>query len=157
MVELDVKIVELPPMRVASVRAFGASPEMEAFEKMLNWARVHNLLTASEKPQFYGFNNPSPSAGSPNYGYEVWMTVGAEAQAEREISIKQFPGGLYAVSRVSGSPGVVLPSAWQQLAAWVEQSAYHPARHQWLEGHVNLLDEPAEEAMVFDLFLPVRK
>ena len=46
-----------------------------------------------EKARFFGFNNPNPSPGSPNYGYEQWLTVGPEVQAEGGIVIKEIPPG----------------------------------------------------------------
>ncbi len=159
--DLEVKIVELPPMRVASARGFGPSPEPLAFEKMLAWARAHNLLDGPEKPRFFGFNNPSPSTGSPNYGYEVWMTVGPHAEGEQGgdgISIKEVSAGLYAVRRAAGSPFEIFPRAWQELVTWVEQSPYEmDCQHECLEEQLNVLENPQENEMAFDLYLPVKK
>jgi hypothetical protein len=38
MSELEIRIVELEPMRVASVYGFGESPELQAWEKLIAWA-----------------------------------------------------------------------------------------------------------------------
>lgn len=105
-IKLDVRIVQLEPLRVASALGFGPSPEAIAWEKILGWARQNGLLPEGDATQpetsgvrFFGFNNPSPSPGSPNYGYEQWMTVGPDVVGSGEIPIKEFPGGLYAVTR----------------------------------------------------------
>ncbi|NIQ80558.1 MAG: hypothetical protein GTN93_21190, partial [Anaerolineae bacterium] len=45
MTELDVRIVELEPMRVASAYGFGPSPEGVAWDKMQAWAREEDLLS----------------------------------------------------------------------------------------------------------------
>ena len=73
--KLDVRIVQLEPLRVASALGFGPSPEAIAWEKILGWARQNGLpdaastgATGKPAPRFFGFNNPSPSPGSPNYG-----------------------------------------------------------------------------------------
>ncbi len=150
----DVRIVELPALRVAWVIGFGESPEMQALEKMNTWLKEHNLPTSQIR--LFGFDNPSPSAGSPNYGYEVWATVEPEIEPGSGVGIKTFEGGLYAVARYSGKPEL-LPHAWAQLMAWVEASSYAPGRHQWLEEH---LYQPAAlqgdvDKMVFDLYLPI--
>ncbi len=42
--ELDVGIVRLEPMRVASFRGFGTSPEHEAARKLIAWAKPRGLL-----------------------------------------------------------------------------------------------------------------
>jgi DNA gyrase inhibitor GyrI len=98
MSELDVRIVKLEPMRVASAFGFGEQPEYEAWEKILTWAKSVGI-TDFEGYRFFGFNNPSPSPGNPNYGYEQWMTVDADVQPGEGIDIKEFAGGLYAVTR----------------------------------------------------------
>ena len=68
-----VQIVTLEPMRVASAWAFGPNPEEMAWQKLVAWAESHDLLSTGHR--VFGFNNPNPSVGSPNYGYEYWLTV----------------------------------------------------------------------------------
>lgn len=152
---LEVRIVNLPPMRVACINGFGDSPEGMAFEKMKAWAAAHNLL---ETPyRLFGYNNPDPSAGSPNYGYDVWITVDGAVQADGEARIIDFAGGLYAVTQVKvDNPGADIPAAWQQLVKWMEASKYHHARHQWLEEHLGPLGEMGgEQPFTLDLYLPI--
>lgn len=152
---LEVRIVNLPPMRVACINGFGDSPEGMAFEKMKAWAAAHKLL---ERPyRILGYNNPDPSPGSPNYGYDVWITVDGAVQADGEARIIDFAGGLYAVTRVEvNNPGADIPAAWQQLVKWMEASKYHHARHQWLEEHIGLLGEVGgEQPFTLDLYLPI--
>lgn len=152
---LDVRIINLLPMRVACINGFGDSPESMAFEKMKVWAAEHNLL---EKPyRLFGYNNPDPSAGSPNYGYDVWITVDGAVQADGEARIIDFAGGLYAVTRVEvDNPADVIPAAWQKLVKWMEASKYHHARHQWLEEHIGPLNEMGgDQPFTLDLYLPI--
>jgi DNA gyrase inhibitor GyrI len=66
MSDMNVRIVNLPPMRVVSINGFGEGPEGIAFDKMKAWAQAHNLL--EEPHRLFGYNNPNPSPGSPNYG-----------------------------------------------------------------------------------------
>jgi len=147
--EVEVRIIQLEPLRVASALGFGQEPEHQAWQKLLAFAKEKDLM--NHKPRFFGFNNPSPSAGSPNYGYEQWVTVGPEVAAKDEITVKTFPGGLYAVLRC---PGIPDPDIWRKLVVWREHSAYKPANHQWLEELLSPPEAP-EEQMVFDLYLPI--
>jgi DNA gyrase inhibitor GyrI len=153
---LNVRIVELEPVRVASFHAYGQEPEIAAWGQLVAWARPKGLLDDPEGHQVYGFNNPSPSPGSPNYGYEFWITVGPEVEAEEPVEIKQFPGGLYAVARcqVGGKPYETIPSGWKQLVLWREDSAYKPGGHQWLEEHIRLDRYPQGE-WDLNLYLPI--
>lgn len=156
MSEITVRIVTLPPMRVASINGYCEEPEHEAFEKMSAWAKAHNLL---DKPcHIFGFDNPAQSPGSPNRGYDVWITVDESIQADGEASIINFPGGLYAVTRVDVKhPWEDIPSTWEKLVKWMEKSQYTHGSHQWLEEHIGpLLDLGGDQPFTLDLHLPIR-
>ena len=61
--DLDVKIVELEPMRVASFRAISKTPEHDAMKLLAQWAQGKGYLNDLEKHPIFGFNNPNPSTG----------------------------------------------------------------------------------------------
>jgi DNA gyrase inhibitor GyrI len=152
---LDVRIVELAPMRVASFWGFGESPEQEAFDKLLSWARPRGLLEDLELHRLFGFNNPDPSAGSPNYGYEVWIVVDNEMPPDDEAEIKHFEGGLYAVTRCEVPKGQfdVIGATWKKLVTWREDSKYKWSSHQWMEE--SLPEERPDLEFVLDLYMPI--
>jgi DNA gyrase inhibitor GyrI len=155
MEQLDVRILTLPPMRVACINAFGESPEGQAFDKMKAWAKAHDLLG---KPyRLFGYNNPDPTPGSPNYGYDVWLTVEVSIMGDGEAHIVEFPGGLYAVTRCEvKSPWEDIPGTWQKLVRWMQGSQYHQGRHQWLEEQLGSLEEAgADQPFTLDLYLPI--
>lgn len=164
---LEVKIMRLEPMRIASTLGFGTTPEILAWNKIIAYAKLHNYLDDLKFHRFFGFNNPSPSPGSPNYGYEQWITVGPEAQAENDVSILDFEGGTYAVVRCEGLENI--GKAWQNLVAWQEDSQYlkPPNYYQGLEEVLNpevfitpegLFNdsEDSYRQVLFDLYLPVK-
>ena len=98
MEELEVQIVKLEPMRVASFYGFGAGPENEARDKLVAWAEPKGMLENPDEHRIFGFDNPIPSHGSPNYGYEFWITVDPDVEPEGDIRIVDFFGGLYAIA-----------------------------------------------------------
>ena len=160
----EVRIVKLEKMRVASVLGFGSSPELEAWDKLLNWAGEKGLLGDLGKVRFFGFNNPDPSNGSPNYGYEQWMTVPSEIEGDKGVKVKEFPGGLYAVASCVGA-GNIFP-AWQKLVVWCEESIYEFGEGQALEELLNpeifiqtdgtfKSPESFADALRFELYLSV--
>ena len=156
MSELEVRIIKLEPMRVASLHGFGEQPETAAWEKLQAWAGPQGLLDDPERHRIFGFNNPNPSAGSPNYGYELWIEVGPDVGPEGEVEITNFSGGLYAVTRCkvpAGQPDTHIPVTWQRLVTWREESSYKRASHQWLEQSIPG-DLPGIE-FVLDLYLPI--
>jgi DNA gyrase inhibitor GyrI len=155
MSKLEVRIVNLEPMRVASAWGFGQSPENEAWEKLLAWARPRGLLDDLEKHRLFGFNNPNPSPGSPNYGYETWVVVDPDTEPDGDVRIQGFDGGLYAVTRCVVPKGQfdVIGATWKKLVTWREDSKYKCGTHQWLEESLPM-DLPDTE-FVLDLYLPI--
>jgi effector-binding domain-containing protein len=151
MADLEVRIVQMEPMRVASALGFGQSPELLAWEKILAFAQAAGI--DREQARFFGFNNPNPSPGSPNYGYEQWITVGPDVEAAGEVSIKEIPARRYAVTRCDSLEHI--GQVWQQLVTWFEDSPYQKPPH-WCECLEELLtppEVPFED--VFDLYLPL--
>jgi DNA gyrase inhibitor GyrI len=155
MSDLDVRIVKLEKMRVASFLGFGPSPEEEAWNKLNTWVKPRGYQENPEQHPIFGFNNPDPSPGSPNYGYELWIVVGPEVESEGDMSTKEFAGGLYAVTRCDVPKGDFeeIGRKWKQLATWREDSRYKAAHHQWLEKSVEFDASVLEFAL--DLYIPI--
>lgn len=166
--ELQVEIVRLAPLRVVTFYGFGVEPEAEAMAKLLAWAAPRGLLDGGAEHRIFGFNNPSPSAGSPQYGYEFWLelhdqdlaslpgpgsmgTVGGAAPANtaEEVTWQTFDGGLFAVARCRGVTAV--PDTWRALVTYLEESRYAMTYGQCLEQHIGGLDGDIE-ALDFALY-----
>lgn len=153
MSELDVRIEKLEPMRVASAYGFGPQPEGIAHEKMAAFLKSKNMLDGyGTIYPHYGFNNPNPSTGSPNYGYEVWVKVPEDIEPEGDVRILQFDGGMYAVTRFENVENI--GRVWGELVHWRENSPYKHAHHQWLEHLLNPLETDFRK-FVFELYLPI--
>jgi len=151
----NVQIIKLEPMRFASFYGFGKEPETIAWNKLEAWAKPREMWQKFEKHPVFGFNNPDPSPVSPNYGYELWIRVGPEVEADENMRITEFYGGLYAVMRCPVPKGdyEVIGKNWKKLVAWRENSRYHHGAHQWMEKSVEN-DDPEIE-FILDLYLPI--
>ena len=154
MPELKVEIVELPPMRVASALGFGAEPEAQAFALIDKFASKAGVELDFSTLRLYGFDNPSPSPGSSNYGYEVWLPIDESVEAIDPIRIKQFEGGTFASTRFTGLSNI--GRVWKELVAWVEDSSYTfgPNSCKCLEKNDTPLEQDPEK-WTFDLYLSV--
>ena len=156
MENLDIRFISLPAMRVVSFYAFSSNPETQSWEKTVTWAKAHNCWQEAPTIRVFGFNNPDPTAGSPNYGYEYWLSVGDDVQSDNNTTIKEFSGGMYAVLRcvVSSSPWEIIPASWGQLVKWLESSHYKLGNHQCLEEHLTRFDSN-DQGFILDLYLPI--
>lgn len=163
--DLFVQVVELEPMRVASVRAFSATPEIDAWEKIRVWAEPQGLLADLDNHPVFGFNNPNPSPGQKEYGYEFWMRMGTLFKGEGEIVAKDADGGLFAVtscklgeeleSEYTKEHGFLEP--WKKLVEWVILSEKYEIdeSRQCLEKTRNP-GAPVTE-VVLDLYQPIKE
>jgi DNA gyrase inhibitor GyrI len=156
MSNLDVRTVTLEPIRVASFHGFGKEPEHEAWQKLVAWAEPKGYLADEETHPIFGFDNPHASPGSPNHGYEFWIAVGPEVESNGDVTVKEFAGGLYAVTHceVKNAPYETIPTMWQKLVAWREDSPYKMGNHQWLEKHISIGDI-LNDQFDLDLYMPI--
>ena len=152
MSEIKIQIKNLKPMRMISAYGFGSEPEGIAWNKLKAFAVEKGLYEDGDPPSTYGFNNPNPSHGSPNYGYEIWLPVDSSIEPEGDLRIIDFPGGLYAVTNFKSLENI--GQVWGELVKWREASKYRPGHHQWLEELLTSPDNPPED-FVFNLYLPI--
>jgi AraC family transcriptional regulator len=152
--KMDVKIVKLEPMKVASFHALGESPEQAAWDKLIAWARPLGILHNPEN-RLFGFNNPNPSPGKKEYGYEAWIRVADDFEDEN-VTIKDFPGGDYAVARVEVPKGKfeVITERWMELVRWQKKSGCSCADNICLEESIRTDRKDLE--FILDLYHPIK-
>ncbi len=155
---LDVRIVRLGPMRVASVRAVSEAPERDAWGKLRTWAEPRDLLDDDDRHPIFGFNNPNPTRGRADYGYELWIKVEPDLEPSAEVQTMDFAGGLYAVTecKLNGDPKGSVPEVWKALWEWTKSSEYS-----WRQDTHELervINPRADEAdIVLELYLPIEQ
>ena len=153
----NVRIIKLEPFRAASFYGFGSEPEMQALDKLQAWARPRGYLDDPAHHRVFGFNNPNPSHGSPNYGYEFWITVEKETEPQGDMRVVEYGGGLYAVLHLVdpfAAPYERIPAGWEALVRWLEDSPYQQGGHQWLEEHL-MSEQTTVGQWDMDLYLPI--
>jgi DNA gyrase inhibitor GyrI len=149
--DLDVRIETLKPMHVAWVRAFGRNPEEQAWQILIGWAKPEGLLDYPLAHPVFGFNNPPPSRELAEYGYELWIGVDPKTDPPHGIRLKDFPGGLYAVT---SCPLADVSQRWKALLRWVHTSQYAWRREAHELERVRNPLAPVHE-LVLDLCLPI--
>lgn len=160
---LEVQIIKLEPMRVVRFHAISETPENDALEKLREWSGPRGLLDDLEKHPVFGFNNPDPSPQSKEYGYEFWIRVSQNFEAEDGVEVKDYEGGLYAIASCKLHEEVSSEffqkegflESWKKLHDWVEESPYKSGSHQYLEKAHD--PSAAEEDLVLDLYHPIEE
>lgn len=160
--EEDIRIVTLPPMRVASVVVISETPENQAWAKMRAWAEEKGLLGDLEKHPVFGFNEPPPQPGKREYGYMFWIRVGDDIESDEVVEVKEVEGGVYAVttcvlkeeleSEFFKERGVL--ESWWRLEQWAKEHGYKYRGHPGLE---KPHDPDAGADLVMDFYYPITK
>ena len=153
--DIDVRVVQLPPMRVVAVRAVSAQPERDAWARLKPWAEARGWLRDPTAHPVYGFNNPAPLPGWTAYGYELWIGAAPDTAPEENFEVKDFAGGCYAVThcKLLGDPHGRVQDVWRALWESVQNGRYRWRYDQELERPVDPCARP--EDMVLELYLPV--
>ena len=117
--KLNVRILHLPPMTVASYHHIGADPEEVVGDRMSRFVQESKLYEAKPDARMFGFNHPNPGIlEDGTHGYEDWVTIPEDFPLPEDFTRKQFPGGLYAALTIR------FPEFqyWWELNKWVEAS-----------------------------------
>ena len=102
------KITRLEPCRAASFHVSNSfKPEQEAAAMFQAWAKAHGLIDKYRFLSVLEFNNPWGPDDKPR-GYEIWcFLTGLDDVNLSDVIVKDFPGGLYAVTTVAGLDKII--------------------------------------------------
>ncbi len=140
----NVRIVCLPPMHVASIRAYGKEPEDMAMRMLIEFVRESELLKHKADAKIYGFNNPSVPDSEGKYGYEFWITIPNDFEVKSPLEKKSFGGGIYGAHCIKMGNF----NEWQQLEKWANNNDEYELDNGrepngmcgWLEEHMNVYE-----------------
>jgi len=155
----NVRILSLPAMTVATYCAVSTTPEADC-SKIFDKFVLENNLHKRDGFRSFGFNNPDPSADSPVYGYETWVTVPQDFDVPAPLVKKQFDGGTFAsISAQMNEIG----ERWDALFYWSTQNAKYEGDFslQWLEElcmdyETFISPQVPDSEKQMDLLLPIK-
>lgn len=161
--KMDVRIIYLPPSKIAAYRYIGDSPEDVAKKVIYTFIRESNLPEIKPDFRLYGFNNPSPQEGQKEYGYEFWVTIPEDMEVKTPIEIKQFDGGLYAAHCINFGDFDewetfvnLMMNNQEYEVQWREPEGMGGCLEEELNIYTNIL-KGAEKAEQLDLLIPIKK
>jgi DNA gyrase inhibitor GyrI len=150
MTNFSVQMERLEPFQVAAVAITSPSPEADSLNRMLSWARPQGLLDGSFR--IFGYDNCRPD---PDHTYTLWLSLDHAVAPSEGMTVKAFPGGLYAVTEIQGVEQI--SSTWKQLAQWCSQNGYQLGDQPCLEEHLNTLGDCAPQEMQFKLYHSIKE
>jgi hypothetical protein len=147
----QVRLVIAGPFEAAVFRAFGESPEGEAFGKLETWATPRSLLEDATGYMLFGQNDPPPESEGGDYGYRYMLTVDDGVGPGSDVETETISRSVYAVTRATLK---TIGRRWNELYAWCEDNGHLVGGH-GLEEHLVLPSGDSVEFLTFDLWLPV--
>lgn len=154
---MDIKIVSLPPARVAYMRHIGPyGPSIGRFwqERFLPWRLAQGL----EHSPCYGVGHDDPDiTPAAKCRYDACVAVPDDFVAKSPVSIANLPGGRYAVAKIRGD-GPAVGAAWRTLLReWLPSSGMQPDGRPFFEYYpVDAYYDPETGVMDCQICLPVR-
>lgn len=154
---MEVKLVTLPPIKVAYMRHIGAyGPSLGVFwrETFLPWLAANDL----EGVPCYGIGHDDPSITPlDKCRYDACVEVPENFAAGSKVNVTTLPGGRYAVTRFEGT-GATIGDAWVKLFRdWLPASGLDCDSRPCFEYYPKDASfDPATGVFDCDLCIPVR-
>ena len=163
----NVRIVCLPPINVASIRAYGKEPEDMAMRMLIEFVEESELLKYKADAKVYGFNNPGEPDSEGKYGYEYWITIPKDFEVPVPLEKKSFAGGMYGAHCIKFGNF----NEWQQLERWANNNDEYVLDYNreprgmcgYLEEHMNVyeyfttVDSKEKKFEQIDLLIPLKR
>jgi hypothetical protein len=92
---LFIWIQELPALRVMAFHALGDDAKEDAFQHMKDWLLQHQL-PGDYLPRIFGYDKKHPRTGTPDFGYEVLVSLPEEGEFTPEIGLRVVEADAYA-------------------------------------------------------------
>jgi DNA gyrase inhibitor GyrI len=161
-----IKITRLEPGKVVSFHVKDSlQPEKEVFERFHEWAEANGLPETHRYLPVLGFNNPWGPEGK-RRGYEILCFLEGLGDVDLSgVTVKDFPGGLFAVTTIPGLD--VIAEYGRQLRRAIDS---HPRyAMDYPEHHRCEVDPSPELEMVYtpkaqrpddfvlDYFIPIKE
>jgi len=163
-VKIEVRLESLESTPAAYVHAGGDNPEEDASAAISAWGIPRGLYDRGSSSRLFG-RNTYPTDKPEPHGYEFFLTLDRPAGEDPGIGIeiREIPGGLYAVLRITGLENI--GKAWTQLFEWVEASEHQHVGWRredkgWVGGfeeHLNFSEALPPSEWVFDLWVRLKE
>ena len=130
---MDVKLIELKKMKIASFQCEGPGAEAKVHKKLISWAMKNDLLKEEKKYHLYGFDNPMMTKEKPN-GYELWLPIDRDIKESDGIKIKNFEGGIFLAREMTLKNFFTPDLGWKLLhpnLPWMKENKYEIDWDKW--------------------------
>ena len=159
---MEIRLERLKTLRAAYTHSSSNTPEEDAKEKIIDWAKSKGLMEKKIAARLFG-RNTYPTDKPEPHGYEFYLTVDDDIEIGEGLEMKEIHEGLYAGLRFTNL--LKIRETWERLWRWFEDSKYKPvewkkSEHGWVDGfeeHVNWQEEKPQTEWIFNLWIQIKE
>jgi AraC family transcriptional regulator len=155
---MEAKITDIEPMRVAFVRHIGPYAEVgKAWEQLCQWAGPRGLLGPQMK--MLAMSHDDPEVTPPEkLRYDACIVVGSDVKPDGNVGVHQIPGGRYATTTHCGAYTRLSETYSALLGQWMPANDLEPALGQpALEFYLNDPQQTPEDELRTAICVPLRQ
>jgi AraC family transcriptional regulator len=155
---MEVRIEKLEPMTLAFIRHVGPYDDggvERTWEKLRAWAGARGLLGPRTWKVGISHDNPHVTPAD-KLRYDACVTVDPGFRPEGEVGVQTLPGGEYAVVTHEGQFERMHETYAFLYGEWLPKSGREAADSPGFTVHHNSPRDTPPEALVTDIYLPLR-
>ncbi|HEY3296761.1 MAG TPA: AraC family transcriptional regulator [bacterium] len=156
--EMDVNVRNVPPMKVVFVRVNGPYTQSagQAWGKLCSWAGRKGLMRS--QPVLIGISHDDPEITPPDkVRYDACLVVQQEVEPEGDFGVQELGGGDYAITMHKG-PYERLGETYSYLCGqWAPQNGYRLRSLPPFEIYKKDPSVAKPEDLLTEIYLPVEK
>lgn len=158
----DVKLERIKVLNAICAYALSDSPEEDAKEKIMTYAKSKGLTEKTNLSRLFG-RNTYPTKNPEPHGYEFYLTHEKALEPEGDLEASQIPSGLYAVLKFKNLYKIA--EAWAKILKWIETNPHESVDwikgdHGWVGGyeeHLNWKEEKPPTEWIFKLWVKLKE
>ena len=154
---MDVTITVMPARHLAYVATLEGYTKEHiggAWERLCGWAGPLGLLDTGES---IGISFDDPDITPKNKcRYYACITIPADCQPPRDISVMDLPAGRHAVARFDGLTSEIQEAYRHLYGTWLPRSGFEPADSPCFEIYHSTPEDDPEGHFVMDICMPIR-
>jgi AraC family transcriptional regulator len=152
---MDVRVVQVPTMRVAFMRHVGPFDQVGmTWGKLMSWAGCQGLLRG--RPRILGIVHDDPEVTAPEkLRYDACLVVDTDFRSTGEIGVQEAGGSEFAVTEHRGPYSQLAETYVRLLGHWLPGSAREPKSAPAFEMYLNSPMDTAPPDLLTEIYLPL--
>lgn len=149
-----IEIKKMPKMELAYITQIGVEGLLDAFERILKWARPKDLLLGDDSNIVRIFHDSFKITDADKVRMSIGVVLANPIQTDGEVSLTTIDSSKCIVGRYEIEPKD-FEKSWNSLFIWMTEKGYEKSDKNPFEIYYNNPEEHPENKCVVDLCIPI--